>query len=122
MSFTTLARTDTFKSILSLYNWSLQENNPNRKKIYEGIIKVHPPIPRTIYKNRALIRGIEFKIDIDVHKFEYGDGDIHLFGMILNRFLSQYITINSFAILTFVDVQTKKEFTWKPDQGKILAV
>lgn len=122
VSFTTLAKTDTFKSILSLYNWSVQENNPNRKKIYEGILKVYPPIPRTIYRNHALIRGIEFKIDIDIHKFEYGDGDIHLFGMILNRFLSQYITINSFAILTFVDVQTKKQYTWKPDQGKILAV
>ncbi len=122
VSFTTLAATDTLKSILGLYNWSIQENNPNRKKISEGIVQVLPPVTRTIFQNRALIRGIEFKIEIDVHKFEYGEGDIHLFGMVLNRFLSQYITINSFAILTFVDVQTKRQYTWQPDPGKILAV
>jgi type VI secretion system protein ImpG len=122
MSYTTLADTDTFKTILSLYNWSQSQINPNKKKIQEGIVKVHTPQTRYIHRARGLIRGIEFKVDIDAQKFENGEGDIHLFGLILRSFLSQYITINSFVILSFTDIETHKQYTWKPNLGKILPV
>ena len=122
VSYTTLAETDTLKTLLSLYNWSLSENNPNRKKIRDGIKTVHPPVAKKIYRNRGLIRGIEFKIDIDAKQFENGDGDIHLFGLVLSRFLTQYLTINSFVMLKFVDAETNKEYKWEPNPGKILPV
>jgi len=122
MSYTTLANKDTLKTILSLYNWSPSHINPNKKKIHEGILEVYPPVTRNIYRDRGMIRGIEFKIDIDAHKFENGEGDIHLFGMVLRSFLTQYITINSFVILTFTEVETNKKYTWKPNLGKILPV
>lgn len=122
ISFTTLAETETLKSILSLYNWSLSHTDPSRKKIQEGIVRVHPPVTKNIYRDRGLIRGIEFKMDIDPRKFEHGEGDIHLFGLVLSRFLSQYLTINSFVMLTFTDVETNREYTWHPNPGKILPV
>jgi type VI secretion system protein ImpG len=122
ISFSTLADSGTFKSILNLYNWSPSHTNPNRKKIHEGIVRVHPPVTKNIYKDRGLIRGIEFTIDIDPRKFEHGEGDIHLFGLVLSRFLSQYLTINSFVILTFTDIETNKQYSWQPNPGKILHV
>jgi type VI secretion system protein ImpG len=122
VSLTSLAETQSLKSVLGLYNWSIEENNPNRKKIHEGIVKVNPPVPKSIFKNRALLRGLEINIDVDHHQFEHGDGDIHLFGLILNKFLSQYVTINTFAELSFKDVETKKKYIWMPNLGKMSAI
>ena len=122
MSYSTLADTGTLKKVLSLYNWSPIHNNPNQKKIDEGVLKVYTPETRNIFRNRSLIRGMGFKIDIDVSKFENGLGDVHLFGLVLSRFLSQYVTINSHIILTMVDKETKEEYHWHPDSGKILPV
>ncbi len=122
MSYSTLADIETLKAVLSLYNWSSVHNNPSQKKINEGLVKIHSPKTRNLFRNRCLVRGIEFKIDIDSRQFENGEGDIHLFGLVLNCFLSQYVTINSFVILRLTDIETKKEYQWEPDQGKILPV
>jgi|GEM_PF-388423 len=121
LSYTTLADAETLKNILSLYNWSQDINNPNKKKI-KAITKIHPPSTKYILRNQGLIRGIEFKIDIDETQFENGEGDIHLFGMVVSRFLSQYVTINSFVILTIIEKGTNKQYTWKPKLGKISPV
>jgi type VI secretion system protein ImpG len=122
MSYSTLAEIQTLKTVLSLYNWSAVHSNPNQKKIDEGLVKIHPPKSKNLFRKRSLVRGIEFKIDIDSRKFENGEGDIHLFGQVLNCFLSQYVTINSFVILTLTDIETRKEYQWHPDQGKILPI
>ena len=119
VSYTSLAETMTLKTLLSLYNWSQIENNANRRKIHEGLVEVKPPVSKNLYRNGTLVRGIEFAIDIDAGSFENGSGDIHLFGLVLNRFLSQYVTINSSVMLKFVDVKTKKEYTWDVNPGDI---
>jgi len=121
LSYSTLADADTLKNILSLYNWSQDYNNPEKKKI-QAISKIHPPKTKNIFRNRGLVRGIEFKIEIDGEQFEHGEGDIHLFGLVLSRFLSQYVTINSFVILTIIEIGTNKRYTWQPNLGKILPV
>ena len=122
MSYSTLAETNTLKTVLSLYNWSPVHNNPNQKKIEEGILNIYAPETYNLFRNRSLVRGIEFKIDIDVSKFENGLGDVHLFGLVLSQFLSQYVTINSHIILKMIDKESKEEYTWQPDPGKILPV
>jgi type VI secretion system protein ImpG len=121
VSYNTLADTKTLKSILTLYNWSRAQNDPSKKKI-EAIKEVYPPAIKSLIYNQSLIRGIEFKIEIDPDEFENGEGDIYLFGSILNRFLAQYITLNSYVYLTIVETGTNKTYTWKPQLGKILPV
>jgi type VI secretion system protein ImpG len=106
---------------LSLYNWNQDINNPDKKKI-QAITRVHPPSPKHIMQDKGLIRGIEFKIEVDETQFENGEGDIRLFGTVLSRFLSQYVTINSFVILTIIEAETKKQHTWTPKIGKISPV
>ena len=121
LSYTSLSELETLKSVLSLYNWNEDINNPNKKKI-EALTRIHPPSPKHIIQDKGLIRGIEFKIEVDENQFENGEGDIHLFGTVLSRFLSQYVTINSFVILTIIETETKKQHTWTPKLGKILPV
>lgn len=121
LNYTTLANAETLKSILHLYNWSPQHNNPNKNRI-EAIMEVYPPQNKNLYRNRCLLRGIEFRIMVDPNAFEFGEGEIHLFGHVLNRFLSQYVTINSFVILTIIEAGTNKTYTWHPNIGKNLPV
>jgi type VI secretion system protein ImpG len=119
LSYTTLANAETLKTLLSLYNWHQEINNPNKKKI-QAIMKIHPPTTKYILHDTGPIRGIEFKMEINENLFENGEGDIELFGLVLNRFLSQYVTINSSVILTLVETGTKKTHTWLPKPGQIL--
>jgi len=121
LNYATLADAGTLKSLMSLYNWSPDVNNPGKKKIH-AVARIHPPETKYIMRHQGLIRGIEFRIDIDETQFENGEGDIYLFGSLLNRFLAQYVTINSYVILTIGELGTNREYTWKPILGKILPV
>jgi len=121
LSYTTLAELENLKKMLSLYNWSPSQTNPNKKRI-QGIKKVYEPAAKSIQYQRGVIRGIEFRLEVEPEKFEHGAGDIHLFGMVLNRFLSQYVTINSFAFLTIIEEGTGREYEWEPNLGRMLTV
>jgi len=120
-SYTSLANVETIKSILSLYNWAKGHNHPNKKRI-EGIKTVHRPKIISKIINQSLIRGIEFHIEVDPKDFEQAEGDINLLGMVLNNFLSQYVTINSYILLKITEIGTEKEYKWEPILGEILPV
>jgi type VI secretion system protein ImpG len=121
VGYSSLADPETLKSILNLYNWTKTHNNPNKKRI-DGIKKIHHPkiINRII--DQSIIRGIEFHIEVDPKEFEQGEGDINLIGIILNKFLSQYVTINSYIHLKITEIGTNKEYKWEPITGEILPV
>ncbi|HLG32075.1 MAG TPA: type VI secretion system baseplate subunit TssF [Ignavibacteriaceae bacterium] len=120
-SYSSLSDLDSLKSILNLYNWSKTHNHPNKKRI-EGIKKIHQPKLISRIKNQAIIRGIEFHVEVDPKEFEQGEGDINLIGLILNKFLSQYVTINSYILLKITEIGTNKEYKWEPITGEILPV
>ncbi len=121
VSFSTLAEANTFKSILNLYNWAKAHNHPNKKRI-ESIKKIHKPKLITKVMNQSLIRGIEFHIEVDAKEFENGEGEINLFGMVLNKFLSHYVTLNSYVFLRITESGTSVSYTWNPVSGEILPV
>jgi type VI secretion system protein ImpG len=121
VSYTTLAEADALKNILNLYNWATSHIHPNKKRI-EGIKNVRQPKVISKMVNQGLIRGIEFHIEVDPKEFEQGEGDIHLMGMVLNGFLSQYVTINSYIILKITEIGTSKEYKWEPRLGEILPI
>jgi type VI protein secretion system component VasA len=72
--------------------------------------------------NQSLIRGLELHIEVDPNDYEYGEGEINLMGMVLNNFLSQYVTLNSYVFLKISEISTGKEYKWQPNIGKILPV
>ena len=121
VSFSTLADANTFKSILNLYNWAKAHNHPNKKRI-DSIKKIHKPKLITKVMNQSLIRGIEFHIEVDSKEFENGEGEINLFGMVLNKFLSHYVTLNSYVFLKITESGTSKSYTWNPSIGEILPI
>ncbi|MCP4719249.1 MAG: type VI secretion system baseplate subunit TssF, partial [Desulfobacteraceae bacterium] len=66
-------------------------------------------------------RGVEITITLDEDKF-VGSG-LFLFGSILERFLAQYVSVNSFSQLVLQTLQKKEELKrWPPRSGnQILA-
>ncbi len=118
VSYSTLADEGSFKSILNLYNWTKSHNHPNKKRI-NGIRKIHRPKLVSKVINQSLIRGIEFHIEVDPKEYEQGEGEIHLMGTVINSFLSQYVTINSYIFLKITETGTGKEYSWQPITGEM---
>ncbi|OGU73001.1 MAG: hypothetical protein A2V93_00795, partial [Ignavibacteria bacterium RBG_16_34_14] len=118
VSYSTLADADSFKSILNLYNWTKSHNHPNKKRI-NGIVKIYKPKLVSKVINQSLIRGIEFHIEVDPKEYEQGEGEIHLMGTVINSFLSQYVTINSYIFLKITETGTGKEYSWQPVTGEM---
>ena len=102
---------------MNLYNWFKVHNHPNKKRI-DGIKKIDKPKIISKIKNRSIIRGIEFHLVVDPKEFEHGEGDINLFGAILNKFLSQYVTINSFIQLKITEIRNKQRIYMGTDTRK----
>lgn len=121
LSYSTLADAETLKGILSLYNWSPAHESPNKKRIH-SIKQVFPPESKSFMHKRELRRAIEFKLEVEPTHFESGEGELYLFGTVLNSFLAQYVTINSAVLLTIVAAGSGKEYKWEPSTGRISTV
>ena len=61
----------------------------------------------------GLLRGVEIEVTLNSDKFA-GDGDLALFGEMLNRFLALYATVNVYTKLVVVSMPTGRRETW-PD-------
>jgi ABC-type histidine transport system ATPase subunit len=63
-----------------------------------------------------LARGQEIKLDLDRQGFA-GEGDMFLFGSVLDVFLGNYAAINSYTRLTAEDTTRKERFAWPERLG-----
>jgi type VI secretion system protein ImpG len=121
LNYLSLTKPETLRSILELYEWNVEGStkNANRNRI-TGIIGTHPKPINHIYRG-SVIRGIEVKLEVDETHFEYGAGDLHLFGRVLREFFALYASINSFVALKLVKPKTDKSeeevlFEWTPEE------
>jgi type VI secretion system protein ImpG len=90
-NYLSLASPDILRSVLSLYNWAPDEGVAKR---ISSICDVSA-LPAEKPAGPGLVRGVTFEISVTASHFE-SDGDIRLFGEVCARFLSQYVSINSF--------------------------
>jgi len=103
---------DALKEILKLYDF---ENSTSTKQQISGIVSVQS---RHVTKRvrASFARGVEVTITLDEDKF-VGSG-LYLFGSILERFLAQYVSVNSFSQLVLKTIQKKEELKrWPPRSG-----
>jgi type VI secretion system protein ImpG len=100
------------KEILRLYDF---QNSLATQQIVNGIVSVES---RHITKRikRSFCRGVQTTITFDEDKY-VGTG-IFLFASVLERFLSQYISVNSFSQLIMKTIQREESVkTWPPRSG-----
>ncbi len=92
-----MASAEVLKGTLSLYNWQDDELNYRR---LDAIMDVQQhEIQR--FEKGFLVRGVDIEITLDENGFT-GEGDIHLFGEMLNRFFALYADIHLFNQLTLI--------------------
>lgn len=92
-----LASAEVLRSTLALYDWTSSEMNRRR---LEAIVEVrHHLIQR--FEKGFLLRGVDIEVTLDANGFS-GEGDICLFGEMLQRFFALYADIHLCTQLTLI--------------------
>jgi len=104
---------DALKEILCLYDF---DNSFVTQQQISGIVTLHSEyVTKRI--GHSFCRGVRVTMTLDEEKF-VGTG-LYLFACILERFISQYISVNSFTQLVVRTLQRKEILkTWPPRNGK----
>jgi type VI secretion system protein ImpG len=106
---------DALKEILKLYDF---DNSPATRQQINGIVSLQS---RHVTKRigESFCRGVQVTIAFDEDKF-VGAG-LFLFACVLERFLAQYVSVNSFSQLVAKTIQKKEALKqWPPRNGNRL--
>jgi len=101
------------RGTLALYDWTASEMNRRR---LEAIVDVRHYLVQRFEKG-FLLRGVDIEITLDATGFA-GEGDISLFGEMLNRFFALYADIHLFNQLTLILQPTGKCLRWKENHSQ----
>ena len=112
-NYLSLLDAEILRGSLALYDWVDGELNKRR---IEAITNVkHRPLQKLV--KGGLQRGVEIEVTLDGSQFA-GEGDIELFGGMLNRFLGLYATLNLYTRLVVVVQPMGKRITWPDTKGE----
>lgn len=105
---------EALKEVLNLYNF---DNAAATRQQINGIASVdYRRVTRRI--GRSFCRGMQVEIEFDENK--YVGAGLFLFASVLERFLGQYVSINSFSQLVAKTVQqTETIKQWPPRAGNL---
>ncbi len=103
---------EAFRAVIRLYDFS---NTPESRRVVNGIRTVQSRhVTRRI--GQAFFRGVEITIGFD--ESEYEDSGLFMFTSVLERFLGQFVSLNSFTQLFAKTVPGGKLFkVWPPRRG-----
>lgn len=104
---------EVLRGTLALYDWTGSELNRRR---LEAIVEVRHHLAQRFEKG-FLLRGVDIEITLDANGFS-GEGDISLFGEMLNRFFSLYADIHLFTQLTLILQPTGKTLRWNENHSQ----
>jgi type VI secretion system protein ImpG len=103
---------EALKEILKLYDF---DNSPTTRQQINGIVSLKPEYA-TKRVGQSFCRGVRITMEFDEDKF-VGTG-LLLFASVLEKFLGQYVSVNSFSQLTARTLQRKEALkTWPPRNG-----
>jgi len=103
---------EPLKEILKLYDF---DNSPATIQQINGIVSLKSE-RATKRVGSAFCRGVRVTIEFDEDKF-VGSG-LYLFASVLERFLGQYVSVNSFSQLAARTIHRKEVFKeWAPRSG-----
>lgn len=108
-NYLSLLDAEMLRGSLALYDWT--DGEMNRRRI-GAITAVHHRPLRKLVKG-GLQRGVEIAVTVDRTRFA-GDGDLALFGEMLNGFLSLYATLNLYTRMVIIGQPDGARWVW-PD-------
>lgn len=103
---------DALKEILRMYDF---DNSPATRQQISGIVSLSTGYT-TKRVGRSFCRGVQVEMTFDEDKFV--GSALYLFACILERFIGQYVSVNSFSQLVVKTLQRKEIFKiWPPRNG-----
>lgn len=99
---------EVLRGTLALYDWRASEMNRRRLQAIVGVR--HGLIER--FTRGYLQRGVDIQVTLETAGFA-GQGDILLFGEVLNRFFALYADVHLFTQLTLVLLPEGKALKWQ---------
>lgn len=112
-NYLSLLNAEILRGSLSLYDWTDGELNKRR---IDAITDVKHRLLQKLVQG-GLQRGVEIEVTLDSNHFA-GDGDVELFGGMLNRFLGLYATLNLFTKLVIISQPTGRRIEWPDTKGE----
>ena len=122
-SLRSLTEAEVLRAVLAVYNLQASVDqqaaraNDLRIESVKGIVAA--PAER-LYRGSPL-RGVSIEVELEESGFA-SDGDLYLFGSILERFFSDYVSLNSFSTTSVTGVQSRVHYTWPPRSGSITLI
>ena len=119
LNFLSLADANNLRTLLGIYIFSerneISLDAANRRRI-DGIQSVEVTRDTRLVGRGSLMRGqrIVLKCRLDYYA---GEGDMFMFGSVVERFLANYAPINSYTRVEMVDVFSGESFQWPPRLG-----
>lgn len=118
MNLRALTEPAILRTVLAVYNLQAivdrQAARANELRI-EAVRDVRVKPAEKLYRG-ASIRGVHVEVDVDEAGFS-GDGDIYLFGTVLERLFAEYVSINSFSRTTLRGMASNLEYRWPARSG-----
>ncbi|WP_250528960.1 type VI secretion system baseplate subunit TssF [Caballeronia sp. ATUFL_F1_KS4A] len=112
-NYLSLLNAEILRGSLGLYDWT--EGELNRRRI-DAITDVrHRPLRKLV--KGGLMRGVEVSVTLDSTRFA-GDGDLDMFGGMLNRFLALYATLNLYTKLVVISQPSGARIEWPETKGE----
>jgi type VI secretion system protein ImpG len=110
---------EAMREFLHLYTFDNQRSDhraiANRKRVQAVEAFSTTPVDRIV--RRILMRGIQIRMTAADRDFA-GEGDLYLFGSVLDAFLSMYAAMNTFTQFELTNSQTGERFLWTPRLGE----
>lgn len=113
VSYNSLSSIDSFRQLLSLYDWSDQEQSGKRIR---GITDIRVSSLNRVYRG-ALLRGMDIQLSMEESEY-ISPADAYMFGTILHHFFSMYASINAFVQTGSRLSPSNNEMTWEPLLGE----
>jgi type VI secretion system protein ImpG len=122
MSLNYIALTDisALKAIIAAYDFRARHDRPRARileKILQGMVSISCRQADRLH-NGLPVRGMRTRLVLDQRSFSC-EGDMYLFGSVLNEFFALYATVNSFHQLIVVEAKREEEYLWPSRLGKI---
>ncbi|HET7395881.1 MAG TPA: type VI secretion system baseplate subunit TssF [Gammaproteobacteria bacterium] len=119
LNFLPIADADTLRALLGLYVAQGGAQSPrevaNQRRIASISQVAVKPADRLLAG--SIVRGQEIRVNLRQDHFA-SPGDLYLFGVILDRVLATFATLNSFTAFSVKDEQTGSVYAWPPRLGK----
>lgn len=112
-NYLSLLDAEILRGSLALYDWTDGELNSRRINAITDVR--HRPLSKLV--KGGLMRGVEITVTLDAGRFA-GNGDLELFGSMLNRFLGLYATLNLYTRLVIVTQPTGQRIEWPETKGE----